>query len=135
MILGSAVLSLLLCSICQLSQGVKRPVSEFLKPYGLRCGVEKGTQMGGLLGRKGGCSTQCCQSAEILQNNSKPAVEKIWLQRKISGRTAAVFGEKRPKTGQKNFFCEKLVLKGVLLLSVSLSQRIFTLSTFNFHFK
>jgi hypothetical protein len=31
------------------------PVLEFLKPYGARCGVEKGTQMGGLLGRKGGC--------------------------------------------------------------------------------
>jgi hypothetical protein len=84
-----------------------------LKPYGARCGVEKGTQMGGLLGRKGGCSTQCCQLAEILQNNSKVAVEKIWLQRKISGGTAAVFGEKRPKSGRKKFVCEKLVLKGV----------------------
>jgi hypothetical protein len=31
------------------------PVSEFLKPYGARCGVEKGTHMGGLLGRKEGC--------------------------------------------------------------------------------
>jgi hypothetical protein len=34
---------------------------------------------------------------KILQNNSKPAVEKIWLQRKIGGRTAAVFGENRPE--------------------------------------
>jgi hypothetical protein len=33
----------------------ENPVSGFLKPYGARCGVEKGTQMGGLLGRKGGC--------------------------------------------------------------------------------
>jgi hypothetical protein len=87
-------------------------VSGFLKPYGARCGVEKGTQMGGLLGRKGG-STQCCQPAEILQNNSKPAVDKIWLKRKISGCTTAVFGEKRPKTGRNKFLCEKLVLKGV----------------------
>jgi hypothetical protein len=100
-------------------------VSGFLKPYGARCRVEKGTQMGSLLGRKGGCSTQCCQPAEILQNNSKPAVDKIWLQRKISGRTVAVFGDKRSKSDRKNFVCEKLVLKGFLLLSVSLSQRIF----------
>jgi hypothetical protein len=37
---------------------------------------------------------------KILQNNSKPAVEQIFWQRKIRGRTAAIFGEKR----QKKFF-------------------------------
>jgi hypothetical protein len=37
---------------------------------------------------------------KILQNNSKPAEKRRWLAGKICGRTAAVFGQKRPKTGQ-----------------------------------
>jgi hypothetical protein len=40
---------------------------------------------------------------KILQNNSKPAVEKNYMLRKIGGRTAAIFWEKRPKTGRKIF--------------------------------
>jgi hypothetical protein len=39
-------------------------LSEFLKPYGARCGVEKGTQIGGLLGRKGDVFTPHLQSVE-----------------------------------------------------------------------
>jgi hypothetical protein len=35
---------------------------------------------------------------KILQNNSKPAVEKNCLARKIGGRTADIFRENRLKT-------------------------------------
>jgi hypothetical protein len=47
---------------------------------------------------------ECCAAIisvaslpKILQNDSKTAVEKNCLQRKIGGRTTAFFGEKRPK--------------------------------------
>jgi hypothetical protein len=46
---------------------------------------------------------------KILQNNSKLAVEKNCLPRKIGGCMATIFGEKGPKTGQKIFWCENLV--------------------------
>jgi hypothetical protein len=39
---------------------------------------------------------------KILQNNSKPAEKRKCLVGKIGGRTAAVFEQKRPKTGRKN---------------------------------
>jgi hypothetical protein len=32
---------------------IRNPLLEFLKPHGARCGVEKGTQMGGLIGGEG----------------------------------------------------------------------------------
>jgi hypothetical protein len=38
---------------------------------------------------------------KILQNNSKPAVEKIHWPREFGGRTAAFFGQSRPN---KNIF-------------------------------
>jgi hypothetical protein len=46
---------------------------------------------------------------KILQNNSKPAPEKNSWPRKIGGRTATVFCQKRPKTGRKKIFDEKHV--------------------------
>jgi hypothetical protein len=46
---------------------------------------------------------------KILQNNSKPAPEKNCWPRKIGGRTAAVFGQKRPKTGRKKYLMKKHV--------------------------
>jgi hypothetical protein len=40
---------------------------------------------------------------KILQNNTKPAEKRRWLAGKNGGRTAAVFEQKRPKTGRTNF--------------------------------
>jgi hypothetical protein len=45
---------------------------------------------------------------KILQNNSKQAIEKKFLERKIGGHTAAIFWEKRPKKIRD----EKLVFEG-----------------------
>jgi hypothetical protein len=41
---------------------------------------------------------------KILQNNSKPAVEKNDWPEKFGGRKAAEFWQKRPKTGRKKIF-------------------------------
>jgi hypothetical protein len=38
---------------------------------------------------------------KILQKNSKPGIEKSDYPEKFGGRTAAVFGQKRQKTGRK----------------------------------
>jgi hypothetical protein len=40
---------------------------------------------------------------KILQNNSTPAVEKSDWPEEFGGRTAAVFGHKRQKTGRKKY--------------------------------
>jgi hypothetical protein len=40
---------------------------------------------------------------KILQNNSKPAVEKSDWPEEFGGCTAAVFGQKRQKTGRKKY--------------------------------
>jgi hypothetical protein len=42
-------------------------------------------------------STSVASRPKILQNNSKLAAEKNDLQRRNGGRTAAVFGKKRPQ--------------------------------------
>jgi hypothetical protein len=39
---------------------------------------------------------------KILQNNSKPAVEKSDWPGEFGGRSSAVFRQKRQKTGRKN---------------------------------
>jgi hypothetical protein len=52
------------------------------------------------------CAYEYFQPAKILRNNSKRAVE--YLQWKIGGRTAAIFGENGQKNGRKKFVCEKL---------------------------
>jgi hypothetical protein len=44
----------------------------------------------------------------ILKNNSKPALEKSCWAGKIGGRPAAIFGQKRPKTGWKKYFMKNL---------------------------
>jgi hypothetical protein len=44
---------------------------------------------------------------KILQKASKPAPEKSGWPKKIGGRTAAIFCQKRPKTGRKKKFDEK----------------------------
>jgi hypothetical protein len=55
---------------------------------------------------------------KILQNNTKPAVEKNCLPRKIGSRTAAIFEEKWPNTGRKKFWCEKQVFEGCFCFQV-----------------
>jgi hypothetical protein len=40
--------------------------------------------------------------SKIQHNHSKPAVKRKRLAGKISGRTAADFGQKRPKTDRQN---------------------------------
>jgi hypothetical protein len=50
-----------------------------------------------------GLSSTVASRPKILQNNSKPAVEKSdWLE-EFSSRTAAVLGQKRQKTGRKKY--------------------------------
>jgi hypothetical protein len=71
---------------------------------------------------------------KILQNNSKPAVEKNCLQR------AAISGEKCLKSGRKKiFFVKNWFLRGVFASKSefvpSIFLKIYTLSTFNFYLK
>jgi hypothetical protein len=59
---------------------------------------------------------------KILKNNSKPAVEKYFLQKKIGGRMTAIFWEKRPKTGRKNLCVKNWFLRGVFALKCEFAQ-------------
>jgi hypothetical protein len=68
---------------------------------------------------------QCCQPAENSAKYLKTGRRKNCLQRKIGGHTAAIFGEKRPKTDVRNVIVWKAGFwKVFLLLSVSFSQQI-----------
>jgi hypothetical protein len=44
---------------------------------------------------------------KILQNNSKPALERSDWPGEFGGRTATVFGQKRQKTGRNKYFLKK----------------------------
>jgi hypothetical protein len=51
--------------------------------------------------------TTVASRPKILQNNSKPAAEKSDWPGEFGGRTAAVFGQKRQKTGRKKYLLKK----------------------------
>jgi hypothetical protein len=53
-------------------------------------------------------SANVASRPKVLQNNSKPAVEKNDWPEIFGGHKAANFGFVRPKTGQKKYFKEDM---------------------------